>query len=259
MKKLLLMMMALVLMVAVFAGCSGKSDALTVAVDDTYPPMEYVDENGELVGFDIELAKALGEEMDVEVEFISTAWDSIFAGLEADKYDCIISSVSMKKDRMQTMDFSTPYLANGQVIVVNPAEEGVSTQADLVGKKVGVQFATTADEAAGKIVDEIGFELIQFDDMTICLAAMEAGQIDCVVADVAVAMGAVEKNPDVFKISSASLTNEPIAIAVNKGNDELLAELEDALAAVQASGKLSEISIKYLGSDLTQDIDTELR
>jgi polar amino acid transport system substrate-binding protein len=290
MKKILFLLMALVLVLSVFAGCSSTPaveeaeevvaeepaaeeevaeeevaeepatmTVLKVAIDDTYPPMEYVDANGETVGFDIDLAKALGEEMGVEVEFISTAWDSIFAGLAAQQYDCIISSVSMTTDRMATMDFSAPYLANGQVIVVKPDEENITTQEDLAGKMVGVQFATTADEAAGKIVDEIGFELVQYDDMTVCLTAMKAGQIDCMVADMAVAIDAVAKNPESFKISSAQLTNEPIAIAVDKGNTELLEKLNAALTAVQTSGKASEISVKHLGEDYTRNIDTELR
>jgi len=272
MKKILLLMMAALLMISVFAACTAKPAAeessaeaapaemtvLKVAIDDTYPPMEYVNDKGELVGFDIDLAKALAEEMGVEVEFISTAWDSIFAGLTAQQYDCIISSVSMTTERMDTMEFSAPYLANGQVIMVKPDEESITASEDLAGKMVGVQFATTADEAAGKIVDEVGFELVQYDDMTVCLTAMKAGQIDCIVADMAVAIDAVAKNPDNFKISSAQLTNEPIAIAVNKGNAELLDKLNTALTAVKESGKLSEISITHLGEDYTQDIDTEL-
>ncbi|MBN2878738.1 MAG: amino acid ABC transporter substrate-binding protein [Clostridia bacterium] len=268
MKKIILIMMIIVLALTA-ASCAkeeevGKygltNNTLYVGVDDTYPPMEYVDENGNLVGFDIDFAKALAEELGVNIEFKSTAWDGIFANLSARQYDVIISSVSMTTDRMETMNFSTPYLANGQVIMVSPAmADTIKTPEDLAGLKVGVQFETTADIAATKQKDTIGFELTQYNDMTVCLAAMEAGQIDCIVADMAVAIDAVAKNPEVFKISSAQLTNEPIAVALNKDVPELEAAINDAIAALQASGKLAEISIEHLGDDYTSNIDTVLR
>jgi polar amino acid transport system substrate-binding protein len=268
-RKLFVLLIGVIMIVSMsLVGCTSSTDTgevdslsdgvLTVAVDDTYPPMEYNDENGELVGFDIDLANALGEELGVEVEFISTAWDSIFAGLENEKYDCIISSVSMTTERMETMDYSMPYLANGQVIVVTPGDDSIQSIDDLADKTVGVQFGTTADEAAEKYVDEVGFTLQSFDDMTTCLAAMEAGNIDCMVADYAVALDAVANNPDAFEISSTQLTNEPIAIAVNKDNTSLVEALDEALVTLQENGTLSEISIEHLGDDYTQDIDTEL-
>ncbi len=268
MKKIILIMMVVLLAISV-AACSKEAetgkyglagDTLYVGVDDTYPPMEYVDENGELVGFDVDFAKALAEELGVAIEFKSTAWDGIFANLAAKQYDVIISSVSMTTDRMETMNFSTPYLANGQVIMVSPANaDSINTPADLAGLKVGVQFETTADIAATKQLEETDFELIQYDDMTVCLAAMEAGQIDCIVADMAVAIDAVAKNPEVFQISSAQLTNEPIAVAMNKDVAELEAAINEAIAALQESGKLAEISVEHLGADYTSNIDTELR
>ncbi len=263
MKKVLVVLLVLAMAFS-FVACakadnSGAATTLKVAIDDTYPPMEYVDDNGDLVGFDIEMAKAMAKEMGVEIEFISTGWDGIFGGLAADQYDCIISSVSMTKDRLGSMDFSTPYLSNGQVIMVTPGDTSIASMEDLAGKTVGVQFATTADEAATKALESVEFEKVAFDDMTVCLAAMKAGQVDCVVADMAVAIGAVQEDPDSYTISSVQLTNEPIAIAVNKGNTELLDKLNAALKAVQDNGTLSAISEKYLGGDYTKDIDTELR
>ena len=256
MKKVLVVALLLAFVLS-FSACA-KSDTLKVAIDDTYPPMEYIDDNGELVGFDIEMAAAMAKEMGVEIEFISTGWDGIFAGLQADQYDCIISSVSMTTDRMETMDFTSPYLANGQVIMVVPGDDSITSMEDLAGKKVGVQFATTADEAADKALESVDFEKIAYDDMTTCLTAMKAGQVDCIVADMAVAIAAVQEDPESYVVSSVALTNEPIAIAVNKGNTELLDALNAALIAVQEDGTLSAISEKYLGGDYTQDIDTNL-
>jgi polar amino acid transport system substrate-binding protein len=268
MKKLTLVITVLLAFAFMFAGCSsaGKlglmDDTLLVGVDDTYPPMEYVDENGDLVGFDVEFAKALAAEMGVDIKFVSTGWDGIFANLAAKQYDVIISSVSMTEERMETMAFSTPYLSNGQVIVANPdMVDTINTPEDLDGLIVGVQAETTADNAAVKLLDEgtVSFDLKDFDDMTVCLAAMEAGQIDCIVADYVVAIEAASKNPEVFVITSALLTNEPIAVAMNKDNEELIEAVNKAIATLQDNGKMKQISEETLGADYTSNIDTELR
>lgn len=93
---------------------------LRVGVDDSYPPMEFKNEKNETVGFDIDVAKAIGEKLGLEVEFVSTAWDGIFASLNTDKFDCIISSVSINEDRQQNFAMTKPYIANAQVVVVKP-------------------------------------------------------------------------------------------------------------------------------------------
>lgn len=259
MKKIITIIM--ILSVLALAGCANKEEnTLYVGVDDTYPPMEYVNDDGELVGFDVDFAKALAQEMDMEIEFVTTAWDGIFANLQAEQYDVIISSVSMTTKRMSTMDFSTPYLSNGQVIMTSPEKaDTITTPEELTGLVVGVQFETTADIAATKQLEITDFELIQYDDMTVCLAAMEAGQIDCIVADMAVAIDAVANNPEIFKVSSAQLTNEPIAVALNLDKADFKKAINDAIAVLQADGIMAEISMDHLGDDYTSNIDIELK
>jgi polar amino acid transport system substrate-binding protein len=93
---------------------------LRVGVDDVYPPMEYKDEKNNTVGFDMDLAKEIGKKLGMEVEIISTAWDGIFTSLNTDKFDCIISSVSINEDRQKNYALTKPYIANAQVIVVQP-------------------------------------------------------------------------------------------------------------------------------------------
>lgn len=166
---------------------------LKIGVDDTYPPMEYRNDDMELVGFDIDFAKALGEELGVEVEFVSTAWDGIFAGLISDKYDVIISSVSITPERLQSFEFSKPYLANGQVIVVKEGDNSINSVEDLAGKKVGVQFQTTADIAATKQLETIEFELTQYDDIIQTFSDLKIGRINCIVVDYAVAIEYTKK------------------------------------------------------------------
>lgn len=267
MKKTVIILVTLLLLVAMLAGCGGPSakgltlqeGKLLIGVDDSYPPMEFIDEQtGERVGFDIDLAKALGEELGVEIEFKSTAWDSIFIGLDTAKYDCIISSVSMTTERLEKFEFTKPYLANGQVIIVRAGDESIKTPADLAGKKVGVQFQTTADTACQKHLQTVNFNLIKYDTGDLTILALKSGNVDCAVVDMAVAIGSVIANPEQFTITSASLTNEPIAICVKKGNTKLRDALQEALDNIAKSGKLSKISEKWLDEDYTKNIDTAL-
>ncbi|MDN5351168.1 MAG: polar amino acid transport system substrate-binding protein [Clostridiales bacterium] len=260
-KSGLLLALALVLVLSATA-CSSSSDTaaakLVIGVDDSYPPMEYRDENNTLIGFDIDMTNALAEKLGMEVEYVSTAWDGIFQGLNAGKYDAIISSVSMTNARLEEFEFTKPYLANGQVIVVAPDDDSISTPEDLAGKRVGVQLSTTADEAVQKQLEKTEFEVTKYDDIMQTFTAMEAGRIDAIVVDAAVAMDYVAKSPDKFKISSAQLTNEPISICLKKGNTELQEKLQGALDELKEDGTLKDISIKWFGDDYTSNIDETL-
>ena len=273
MKKVFALVLSILMVSTIFYGCSKSADnaqsgdspklieegKLYVGLDDTYPPMEYVnEETGEREGFDVDLAKALGEKLGLEVEFVSSAWDSIFTGLDAGKYDTVISSVSITEERYENMELSNPYLANGQVIVINPKDTSIKKLDDLQGKKVGVQLETTADIACKKTLETIDFDLTQYDQVDQAFLAMESGNVDCIVADMAVGIGYAKKKPDKFLISSVSLTNEPIAVAIKKGNKDLLNDINECIKAFQEDGTMAKISKKYLGKDYTQNIDTKI-
>ncbi|MBF7096093.1 basic amino acid ABC transporter substrate-binding protein [Alkalibacter mobilis] len=263
MKKNILILVALLLSALfMFAGCGASSassnETLVVGVDDSYPPMEYRDENNELVGFDVAMAKALVEKMDMDIEFKSTAWDGIFQGLETQSYDVIISSVSITPKRMETFIFSDPYLANGQVIVVKPGDASVQKPEDLEGKSVGVQIGTTADTAVEKYMEDIEINLIKYDEIIQTFSAMKAGYVDYIVVDYPVAIEYVGNDPDSFEISSTQLTNEPIGVCIRKDDTELQSKINAALAELREEGTLKEISIEWLKDDYTSNIDTEL-
>lgn len=236
----------------------GGDSVLRIGVDDTYPPMEYRDENNNMVGFDIDLGNAIAEKMGMKTEWISMAWDGIFMGLNSGRYDCIISSVSMTPDRLPEFEFTTPYLANGQVIVVRPGDESIKTNADLAGKTVGFQAATTADEAVQKHLEKYDFKTQGYEEIIQAFAALDARRIDCIVVDYAVAIDYQSKHPDKYVISSAQLTNEPISICIKKGNTELRDKMQKALDELREDGTLKKISEKWLGDDYTSNIDMEL-
>ncbi len=249
-----LMLIALVLVVAsgfAFAGGGqeeeGRPESITVATDATWPPMEFVDpETGELVGFDIDLINRIAEEAGFEVEIQNTAWDGIFAGLGAGQYDAVISSVTITAERQETMDFSEPYINAGQVLIVQQSTSGVTTLEDLRGEQVGAQIGTTG---AIEIQNMDGVELRTYDEIGLAIEDLANGRISGVVADTPIAANYALQNEeysDTLEIVGEPFTNEFYGIAVQEGNDELLAMINEGLEAAQDAGYIEELEDKWL-------------
>ena len=287
MKKRLAMCLALMLAVCSLAACSSSSDStdtdssatgdaaeedtaeeentsyatieegvLMVGVEIGYPPMEYFDEDGTTpIGFDIELAQALADEMGLELELVDTAWDGIFAGVDTDKYDVIISSVSWTEERDENYNLSKTYVANAPVLVV-PADSEIADITDLEGKIVAVQMETTADYLIQEYIEDgLDTDLRQYEKVINTFDDLKAGRVDAVCTDSVVASYYLGDDANDYKTVWQSDEAEPICMCLKKGNDELQAQLEAALDSIKESGQLGEIAIKYFGSDITADLE----
>ena len=219
---------------------------LVIASDATWPPMEFVDENKNIVGFAPEMMAALAEAGGFDIEIRNTAWDGIFAGLAAGNYDAICSSVTITEERKATMDFSEPYVNAGQILVVAKTLEGVTTLADMDSKKVGAQIGTTGAIEIGKVA---GVQLATYDEVGLAFEDLANGRIAGVVADSPIAADFAMQNPkfkDKLKIVGVPFTDEWLGVAVKKGDTKTLALINDGLAKIKASGKLDEIAGKWL-------------
>ncbi len=269
MNKKIIVVLMVVLIVFSLGACTNsstqemtiKEGVLMVATEPEYPPMEYKDDEANLVGFDIEFAEALGEKLGLEIEFVEMAWDGIFLGLEADKYDVVISAVSITQDRIDSTDMllSDAYMSNGQYIAVRNGYEDVQVPEDLAGKNVGVQQVTTSSEACKKYMETVDFTLTEYDTIQQAFLALKAGYVDAVVTDAAVALYYIAEDPDSYQMSDAKLTNEPFGVAMKYGNTELQEAINAAIAELHEDGTLSTLSEKYLDADATQNIDMELK
>ena len=267
MKKFITVLLCVCLILSV-SSC-GESDQkklieegkLYVGIEPEYPPME-TKVDGQYTGIDVEFILALGEKMNLEVEFVDLAWSAIFIALDGEQIDIVCSSVSITQKRIdeKKMMFSDPYLSNGIYIVTDKENTSIKTIEDLKGLVVAVQEDTTADYACKKYLEANpnAFKLQSLETVQSALMALESGQVDALVADSPVAMHFVMNNPEKFAVTSSQLTNEPIAIAIRYGNDDLQKEINEAIKALQEDGTLSKISLKYLGEDCTQNISTEL-
>jgi polar amino acid transport system substrate-binding protein len=253
MKKAVFILVCLILIAGIAFASSkekkmeGGMPHIVIATDATWPPMEFVDENTkEIVGFDIDLMKEIAKEGGFTYEFKDTAWDGIFAGLAADKYDAVMSSVTITDDRKKSMDFSKPYVNAGQVLVVSKKTSGVTSLADMKGMTAGAQIGTTGafeiDKVAGvkaKTYDEIG---LAFEDLI-------NGRIDGVVADSPTAASFALQNETYkgkLKIVGEPFTDEYYGIAVNKGNTDVLALINKGLDGVLGTSAYKKLENKWL-------------
>lgn len=233
----------------IFSSCSKNKNTgkkLTIATDATWPPMEFVNKDKEIVGFNIDIMKAIAAEAGFEVEFRNTAWDGIFAGLAANKYDAVISSVTITEERQKNMDFSNPYVNAGQVIVVKKELEGVDKLSQLEGKSAGAQIGTTG---AIEIAKNKAITLKSYDEIGLAIEDLANGRVDAVVCDSPIAADYVLQNEqyqNILKIVGEPFTKEEYGIAVRKGNKEVLDLINDGLAKVLKKGTNKELEKKWL-------------
>ncbi len=234
---------------ALFSGCSKEQTTgkkIVVASDATWPPMEFVNKDKQIVGFDIDLIKAVAKEAGFEVEIKNTAWDGIFAGLATNKYDAVISSVTITEKRKKTMEFSTPYVNAGQIIVVKKELNGLDKLAQFSGKKIGAQIGTTG---AIEVAKDKSMTLKTYDEIGLAIEDLANGRVDAVVCDSPIAANYVlqnEKYSKVLKIVGKPFTTEEYGVAVKKGNKAVLDMINAGLDKVIKKGINKELEKKWL-------------
>ena len=244
-KRSALFFTILLLMLVTISGCK-KNDKIVIASDVAWAPMEFIDEKGDMVGFDVDLIAAIAKEAGFEYELRNTAWDGIFAGLANGAYDGIISSVTITDERKNTMDFSNPYINAGQVLIVKSSLTGVTALKDMAGMTVGVQIGTTGDFAVEAVA---GVERKTYDEIGLAVEDLMNGNVEGVVCDSPVAADYVLQNDNYkgkLKIVGEPFTEEFYGIAIRKGNTELLNKINAGLKKVIDSGKRDELIKKWL-------------
>ncbi len=261
MKKNLFALAALAVLAAfVFTSCNASnSNVLRVGVDDSYPPMEYKDADGKTtIGFDVdvanELAKRLGK---TKVEFVSNDWTGIFAALETDKFDVIISSVSINEERLAEHSLTDPYIANKLVIVTNKTNTEIKAPEDLKEKKVGVQAGTTSEDFCTELIEKGNMaeaNLGTYPLVTQPFLDLDAGRIDAIVVDVVVAKYYIANNKDKYTLAWESPEAEPMAFCFKKKDTELRDKANGILVDMQNDGTMKKISEKWFGEDVTANL-----
>lgn len=246
MRKSFVGVLLIVFMMAAVTGV-GAANVLRVGSDVAYAPFEYVDEQtGEFVGFDMDIIREVGRRMGVEVQIDNVSWEGIIPGLLAGHYDVIISAMTITDERAQAVDFSDPYFATGQVIVVRADDDTVNAPADLAGKVVAVQIGTTGQFAAEGIE---GAKVEHYPLTPDAFLALRLGRADAAVVDEMTAIEEQLANPGVLKVVGTPFTIEYYGIAMRKGRQDLLRAVNRALAQIKADGTYDEIYDRWFGAN----------
>jgi len=254
MKRFAAISILLTAMLSLVVGCSstntsGGGKQLIIGIDDKFAPMGFRDDKNEIVGFDIDYARAAGEKMGKEVVFQTIDWSSKESELNSGRIDLIWNGYTITDERKEKVLFTKPYLKNAQVIVT-AANSDITKLDDLSGKIVGLQKLSSAADAldASPIKNNIK-TITEFPDNVLALSDLKIGRVDAVVIDQIVADYYMAKDKGTFKQLDESLAPEEYGIGVKKGNEALLNELQKALDTMNQDGTAAKISEKWFGEN----------
>ncbi len=245
--KALSLVLALVLVCAAFTGCSGaktlkdiqNAGKITVATSPDFPPFESL-ENGEIVGIEVEIMELIAAELGVEIVFEEMDFDSVLPGVQAGKFDCGMSGISITEERQKNADFTDPYFLAAQAIVVL-ADSDISSKDDLDGLKISVQTGTTAEE----FCMANGYEVLAYQANNDACSALTSGKVDAWVVDNEVALAFAADYEGELIVLDDKMTTEPYGFAFMKGSDDLVEAFNEIIAELIENGTIEAIFDKY--------------
>ena len=263
MKRCLTLALALMMILSLSAAARAEEDKslqdildkgkLILGLDASFPPMGFVDaDTGEIVGFDIDLAKEVCARLGVELVCQPIDWAAKEMELNAHHIDCIWNGMTITPERLENMAISLPYLRNDQVLVTR-AEDGYKALPDLAGKKLGIQAGSSANDALDAAADfkaSLG-EVVPFEENLTALMDLNQGGLDTVLVDVIVANYYMKINDYPFAVLEESLAPEEYGIGFRKGDQALCAKVNEILLAMRQDGTLEMISQDWFGTDIT--------
>ncbi|EYE88445.1 amino acid ABC transporter substrate-binding protein [Fervidicella metallireducens AeB] len=261
MKKIFVTFLVTVIVLG-FIGCSSpkesnqlnslekikKSGILTMGLDDSFPPMEFRDDNNNLQGFDIDLGNEIAKKLGVKAEFITTDFNGIILALTTGKFDMVLSTLSITDERKQTIDFSEPYIMEGIIVAIKGGNSTINNLEDLKGKIIACQMGSTS-ESAGQKISGIK-ELKKYDKITEAFHDLSIGRIDAVVVDELVGRYYMSKKSGEYEVLKDKLNDEPVGIGFKKEDVELKEAVQKAIEELKKDGTLSKLSIKWFGVDI---------
>lgn len=225
---------------------SNEKKVYIVGTEPTFPPFEMTDDQGNITGFDIDLIKAIAEEEGFEVEIKKLGFDGLIMALQSGNIDIAASGMSITPKRLESVDFSDPYIDAGLKIAVTADNNEIKSKEDLKGKVAAVQIGTTGAEKAYELKEEgLLKEVKTFKTVDIVFMELLNGGADCVINDVPVTEAYMSKNEGKIKMVGEPLVGDQYGIAVAKGNSELLEKINSGLKKVKESGKYDELIKKY--------------
>ncbi|MEV6070734.1 transporter substrate-binding domain-containing protein [Nocardia sp. NPDC052001] len=250
-RKLLAAVFAVVAATAALTACSSGNDdpnVLKIGTEGTYAPFSYQD-GGSITGYDVEVAKAVGEKLGRKVEFVQTPWDAIFAGLESKRFDLVANQVTVNPERAQKYSLSQPYTTSEGVIVTKADNTGIHALTDLSGKTC----AQSVTSNWNKVAAGAGCKVEGVEGFVQAIQLLKNGRVDATVNDT-LAVGEYSKKTNDSSVHVAGKTGETSkqAFAGRKDSQALIDQVNTALDQLRADGTLAKISDKYFGTDVSK-------
>lgn len=222
---------------------------LKIGTEGTYPPYTFHDGSNKLVGFDVEIGNAVAQRLGVKAQFMEGKWDGLIAGLDSNRYDAVINQVGITEARKQKYDFSEPYIASKAVLIVRGDEAAIKSFADLKGKK----SAQSLTSNFGNIAKTNGAELVSTDGFDQSIQLVLTGRADATVNSSLSFLDFKKHKPNAkVKIVAEQDNADYSGVIVRKGDPDLVAAINKALADIKADGTYKKIADTYFGQDVSK-------
>ena len=225
---------------------------IVVAMEGTWAPWTYHDEDDQLVGYDVEVAQNIAQRLGVEVSFAEGEWDGLLAGLDSGRYDIMVNGVDIDEARSEKYDFSTPYAFNRTAVIVSGDNDSIQSMEYLNGKST----ANTLNSTYANVAESYGAEVTGVDDFIQTIELLNSGRIDATLNAEVSYYDYMAQHPDAnIKIACIDPATTQVAIPMRKGEESaaLVSAINDALAEMAGDGTLTELSMKYFGTDISKD------
>ncbi|MBE0451426.1 MAG: amino acid ABC transporter substrate-binding protein [Clostridia bacterium] len=222
---------------------------IRIGTEGTYAPFTFYNAQNELTGFDVELAREVAKRIGVKAEFVETKWDGMFAGLDSKRFDLVANQVTIRPDRIEKYDFSSPYIKTRAVLVVHEDNESIKAFEDLEGKKSGQSLTSNLAELA----TSYGAEIVQIDGFNQAIDLLLSKRIDATINDRLSYLDFKLERPEAaIKVVAEQATSNEAAFLFNKGNEELVEAVNKAMEDMMADGTYLEISERWFGDDVSK-------
>ena len=249
MKNLIKTLLACALLICGANAKTLREGTLKVATEGTFSPFSYYNDKNELVGYDVDVARAVAEKLGLKIEFLTAPWDAMLAAFDAGKADAVFNQVSITDERKKKYEYSVPYTVVYGAIIVHKDSNDIKSFEDLKGKK----NADSATSNWAQVAKKYGAQNVTVDSFAKSMELLIARRVDTVVRDNTVFYDFLKQRPDApIKIAAKLKDVDYSAAIVQKGNKKLADQISKALNELKAEGKLKEISLKYFGKDVSE-------
>lgn len=225
-----------------------KSGVMTVGMEGTYAPFDFMDKNNQPTGFDVDLARAIAQELGIKVDFVATHWTALIGGVNARKFDVIIADMTVTPERAKSVDFTIPYNVTGAVLICRKDDDRFHSLSDLKGAKVGAGAGTTYASLAKSAK---GADVVLYNSFAAYLQDLMNGRLDVIINAKSVSSYVIREHNYPLEICSGVLNADNpglIAMAVKKGNKSLVDKLDNAIDQFVKSPKYQKLYEKWFGA-----------